>query len=101
MARSNRVEFGSDAEERAEAEKAFIREPVEKQMQDEPAEKQEAPRVKINKTLRMFSDHSEMLAEQAFKRTRKGAGRVTESDILSEALDDWAKKHKVDLSQYR
>lgn len=66
------------------------------QAKAQPAE----PRRKSNKTRRLYDDHSRMLADQAHKLTQEKRVKVSESDIIAEALDMWCRTKGVDLGDY-
>lgn len=46
----------------------------------------QAPKSRINKTLRLSLEVEAALKEQAYERTKASGQRVTESDIVDEAL---------------
>ena len=46
----------------------------------------QTPKSRINKTLRLSLEVEAALKEQAYERTKAGGQRVTESDIVDEAL---------------
>lgn len=77
--------------------------PVSSDNAAKPADQRvvEPVRTRSNKTLRMYDDHNAMLAEASFMQSREAKRRITESDIVAEALDMWAVKHGVDLDDYR
>lgn len=64
-------------------------------------EQKRKPRKKVSKTTRIFEDHNAILAETAFMRSKEGHGRVTEADVLAEALDLWCEAQGIDPSEYR
>lgn len=51
-----------------------------------PAAKSDTTRARMTKTIRLAADLDEMLKEQAYLRTREQGQRVTESDIIEDAL---------------
>lgn len=48
--------------------------------------KADTSRSRMTKTIRLAADLDEMLKEQAYLRTREQGQRVTESDIIEDAL---------------
>ncbi len=48
--------------------------------------KSDTTRARMTKTIRLAADLDEMLKEQAYLRTREQGQRVTESDIIEDAL---------------
>jgi hypothetical protein len=48
--------------------------------------KTDTTRARMTKTIRLAADLDEMLKEQAYLRTREQGQRVTESDIIEDAL---------------
>lgn len=38
---------------------------------------------------------SRMLRDESYKRTMEAGERVTEAELLDEALSEWRRKHKV------
>lgn len=58
----------------------------EKTPSQSKAPKADAPRARMTKTIRLAADLDEMLKEQAYLRTRERGQRITESDLIDEAL---------------
>lgn len=48
--------------------------------------KTDAPRQRMTKTIRLATDLDEVLKEQAYLRSRERGQRITESDLIDEAL---------------
>lgn len=64
-------------------------------------EQKRKPRRKISKTTRIFEEHNAIIQEQAFMRSKEGHGRVSEADVLAEALDLWCEAMGIDPAEYR
>jgi len=50
---------------------------------------------RISKTVRMRLRFGEMLRDEAYKRTAQSGEKVSEADLIDEALNEWRKKHKI------
>lgn len=50
---------------------------------------------RISKTVRMRLRFSEMLRDESYRQTREKGSKVSEADILDEALNDWKLKHGI------
>lgn len=50
---------------------------------------------RISKTVRMRLRFSEMLRDESYKRSVETGQKVSEADLIDEALDEWRKKHKI------
>lgn len=51
---------------------------------------------RISKTVRMRLRLSEMLRDESYRRSINSTGpRVSEADLIDEALTEWSKKHKI------
>lgn len=94
---ANRVNFEDD-EEQKRKEDEFVK--AAASSKSKPAEPSPVRR-KIPKTLKLYEDHADMLEDQAHLMTREKRTRTTQSDIIAEALEAWAKAKKVDMKKYR
>lgn len=50
---------------------------------------------RISKTVRMRLRYSEMLRDQSYKRSVSTGTKVSEADLIDEALADWKLKHGI------
>lgn len=50
---------------------------------------------RISKTVRMRLRYSEMLRDESYRRTVAEGQKVSEADLLDEALADWQLKHQL------
>lgn len=51
--------------------------------------------VRISKHTRMRLRFSEMLRDEAYRQSREQATRVSEADLLDQALSEWAERHQI------
>lgn len=68
---------------------------AEEPKQKVTTEPQELLDSRITKTVRMRLRFSRMLRDESYKRTMEAGERVTEAELLDEALLEWRRKHKV------
>lgn len=50
---------------------------------------------RISKTVRMRLRFSEMLRDESYNRSVKQGTKVSEADLIDEALADWQLKHQI------
>lgn len=50
---------------------------------------------RITKNVRMRLRFSEMLRDEAFNRSKKSGKRVSEADLVDEALSEWQRNHNI------
>lgn len=74
---------------------------TERDVNTQAVPRQRKERKKSNKTRRLFDDHAAMMADQAHKQSVEKGVKISESDIIAEALDMWCKARGVDLDDYR
>lgn len=50
---------------------------------------------RISKTVRMRLRYSEMLRDVSYQRTVETGEKVSEADLIDEALMEWRRRHKI------
>lgn len=50
---------------------------------------------RVSKNVRMRLRFSEMIRDEAMRRSLERGTRVTEADLLDEALSEWRTKHRI------